>query len=661
MLCSTCQQVFREPITVNSDKSSLAEYKCETTFSAIYASGGSCFTCHITWQRLRIVDFRNGGQDPTLGLTFTLKTDASSPERNTTLKIVARHEPSKRDFWAQALVEEESQIESRRLYAITSDSTGSDEALRFVKEKLEECESSHETCRRSIASLATWYPTRLIQLTASGPRLIETRDHAPDSPYATLSHRWGGSNIMTCTNDTKESLEAGIGSAFLTQTFRDALHAIEKLGIKYIWIDSLCIIQGSTEDWTREALTMGKVYRHACINLAATRAESGRTGLYAPRNPDVMSSGPFRIDNGVLKGVFVAVEDALGANWGYWDREVQLAPLNSRGWVMQERVLSPRVVHFAAGQVFWDCAGLTASEGVPGGLVAPGKAMWIGYKQSSSLFIPDPDEAVREEIFGEWSFIVNAYTNCQFTFNSDKLIALAGIAEHLHHVLGYEYLAGLWSRQMELQLCWFVARKEPPATRNHIAPSWSWASVDGLAEMLAPHCYHANFPKNLLATVTDTAVTQQMQGERGDGYVGHITVRCFLNRVTLEAEHPDRLDKCTCARLTGAGAEYARRVDVDMAGVIGAEGLFLAPMFEVPKRHIMRRNCQYSEIRALLLRVVDEAAGKFERCGHVMLEASNFPTGTFDKTWLDLITAEGKAELPCVEYDNKTGHLIQII
>ncbi|KAI1110430.1 HET-domain-containing protein [Nemania sp. NC0429] len=655
MLCSTCQQVFQAPPATNSDESTSAEYKCDTTFSALQASGGSCFTCHITWQRLRIVDFRNEGQDPTLGLTFTLRCSSSSSEaaaeRNITLKIVARHKASERDFWAQALVEEGSRIDSnsRRLCAVTSASTGSDEALQFVKKKLGECEASHQTCQRSMTSLAGWYPTRLIELTASGPRLVETRDHVPHGPYATLSHRWGGSNIRTCTSRTKRDLEAGIGPAFLTQTFRDALHAIERLGIRYIWIDSLCIIQDSTEDWTREALTMGKVYRHACINLAATQAESGETGLYAPRNPDVMSSGPFRIDNGVLSGVFVAVEDALGANWGYWDREVQLAPLNSRGWVMQERVLSPRVVHFAAGQVFWDCAGLTASEAVPGGLRTPGKAMWIGYKQSSSLFIPDPDEAVREAIFGEWAFI---------------LIALAGIAEHLHSVLGYEYLSGLWSRQLELQLCWFIARKEPPATRNRVAPSWSWASVDGLAEMLAPHCYHASFPKNLLATVTDAAVTRQqpLQGsQRGDGYVGHVTVRCFLNRVAVEAEYPDRLDKCVYARLAGAGAEYAQRVDVDTADVIGAEDLFLAPIFEVPKRHIMRRNCQYSEIRALLLRVVDEAAGKFERCGHVMLEASNFPMGVFGKTWLDLTTAEGKAGFPCVEYDGKAGHLIQII
>lgn len=180
MLCSPCQQVFQEPAKVNSDTRSSAEYKCETTFSAIYASGASCFTCHITWQRLRIVDFRNGGLDPTLGLTYTLKSDGSSPEQNITLMIVARHEPSKRDFWARALIEEESQIGSRRLYAVISDSTGSDEALYFVKKKLEECEASHETCRRSIASLTTWHPTRLIELTASGPRLVETRDYVPD-------------------------------------------------------------------------------------------------------------------------------------------------------------------------------------------------------------------------------------------------------------------------------------------------------------------------------------------------------------------------------------------------------------------------------------------------------------------------------------------------
>jgi hypothetical protein len=327
---------------------------------------------------------------------------------------------------------------------------------------------------------------------------------------------------------------------------------------------------------------------------------------------------------------------------------------------MQERLLSPRVVHFASEQVFWDCAGLTASETLPTGLPGVQETMWIAHKQSSSLFIPNPDETAREKIFGEWFFIVNAYTNCHFTFTSDKLIALAGIAEHLRDVLGYEYLSGIWRRQIELQLCWFVARKEPLVTRNRIAPSWSWASVDGLTEMLSQHCYHASFPKYLLAAVTDAAV-EQISSPRGSVYAGHITLRCFLNRVSIEAIHPDQRDKCVCARLIGAGAEYAKRVDVDTSDVIDVESLFLVPMFEVSSRHIMKRNCLYSEMRALLLRVVDEPTGTYERCGHVILEASNFPTGTFDESWMILTTAKGKRELPCIDYNEGTGHLIKIV
>jgi hypothetical protein len=176
MLCPTCQQVFREPAKVDADKGFSAEYKCETTFSAICATAGSCFSCHRTWRRLRATNFRNGGKDPTLGLTFTLKSDVSS-DGQITLKIVARHEPSKRDFWVEAIVEEDSRLESRRLYAVTTNSTGSEETLRFVKEKLAECAASHPACQLLTASSVTWYPTRLIQLTASGPRLIETRDH----------------------------------------------------------------------------------------------------------------------------------------------------------------------------------------------------------------------------------------------------------------------------------------------------------------------------------------------------------------------------------------------------------------------------------------------------------------------------------------------------
>ncbi|KAJ2987847.1 hypothetical protein NUW58_g4286 [Xylaria curta] len=614
MFCSTCQQIFQEPAKVDGDKGFSAEHKCDFKFSAICASSESCFSCRMLWQRLRIVKFKNGDNDPTLGLTFTLKSN-DSPERKITLKIVARQEPSDKGFWVEAVLEESSQSESRRLHAVKTDSTGSEEALRFVRERLAECEASHPGCRLLTTSSPSWCPTRLVQLTASGPRLIETKNHAMQGPYATLSHRWGGSDILTCTKDTKEDLEAGIGPSFLTQTFRDALHAIEQLGINYIWIGSLCIIQDSTEDWTREALRMGKVYRYAYVNLAATRAENSQAASKTP---------------------WVLIGDT-------GDREIQLAPLNNRGWVMQERLLSPRAVHFAKEQIFWDCAGLTASETLPRGLPLVPGAMWIEKKQFSSLFIQGPEEAERGKDIRR------------------VLIALEGIAEHLRNVLGYEYLAGLWRRQIELQLCWFVARTEPPVTRNHIAPSWSWASVDGLVEMLSGHVYRDGFPKNLLAAVTD-AVVEQVQGQRGSIYVGHVKMRCFLNPTGIKkAVHPDHGDNCACLQLTGAGAEYAQRVIVDTSDVIGAEGLFLVPMFDVPSYHLMKRNCQYSEMRAMLLKIVDERTGKFERCGHVMLQSSNFPSGKFPDGRVALTTAEAKAELPCIEYDKETGHLIKIV
>jgi hypothetical protein len=402
--------------------------------------------------------------------------------------IIERVRPEGESFiYLQLTILSFSHVGNGLLARVTSPSTGSNKALRFVKDCLGTCNSTHQICCK-FATVPTWYPTRLIEiLDEDNARLIVSEENCPQGPYASLSHRWGGANILKCTTDTIDDLKTKVPVSALPATFRDALYAIKYLGIKYIWIDSLCIIQDSTADWTREAQTMIKVYQRALINLAATRSQGSNMGLFVDRDVGLMYSGVFQIDNGVVKGDFFAVEAALDSE--HWDLEIETAPLNARGWVMQERLLSPRVAHFASEQIFWDCPELTASETVPSGKQIWPRVVtaWVGRKNDSNLLnVPGrKDQAV-----GQWATVVNAYSKCQLTFNSDKFTAFSGLTEYFGGLLSDEYCCGLWRPHLEIQLCWIASQgRSGFSKRNDVAPSWSWVSIDGPVKAPQPQGY----------------------------------------------------------------------------------------------------------------------------------------------------------------------------
>lgn len=147
--------------------------------------------------------------------------------------------------------------------------------LQMISKWIDECKSSHPTCRLDESA---WLPTRLLDVGSLDgtqlPRLVETVKEDVEPPYAALSHMWGDPNqghappVRTLkANYTK--MESGIPWQIMSKNFIDAVIATRRLGLRYIWIDSLCIIQDSPEDWQKEAATMYKVYKFAEITLVA--------------------------------------------------------------------------------------------------------------------------------------------------------------------------------------------------------------------------------------------------------------------------------------------------------------------------------------------------------------------------------------------------------
>ncbi|EFQ32426.1 heterokaryon incompatibility protein [Colletotrichum graminicola] len=163
-------------------------------------------------------------------------------------------------------------------------------------------------------------------------RLQLSESLSPDTRYVALSHRWGAhETCCTTLGNLKDMIETGIRVSKLPATFRDAVYVGRGLGLSYIWIDSLCIVQDDKEDWKNEAQRMAIIYDNATCTIAANDGLDSDSGLA------VHGSG--------LKSTNI---------------------LDSRAWVCQERMVSPRSLIFTGGSVLWECRECDASVTSPG-------------------------------------------------------------------------------------------------------------------------------------------------------------------------------------------------------------------------------------------------------------------------------------------------------
>ncbi|KAF2119307.1 heterokaryon incompatibility protein-domain-containing protein [Lophiotrema nucula] len=222
-------------------------------------------------------------------------------------------------------------------------STNDETSMLVARSWLDKCLKTHKGCNDE-ATKTHWHPTRLLRLGKSRMgitiRLQEHGEENASGPYVALSHRWGGSNPMTLKSENLSSMKASIAFTDLSKTFQDAIHATMSIGCEYLWIDSLCIVQDSKEDWMIEASSMKKVYRNALLTISATNPRSLDEGLSSVRHSNHASFliGNVRFQVGSQKTAICQVVDE-----DRWKNMIRNAPINRRGWVLQERLLSRRI------------------------------------------------------------------------------------------------------------------------------------------------------------------------------------------------------------------------------------------------------------------------------------------------------------------------------
>ena len=165
---------------------------------------------------------------------------------------------------------------------------GSREAIKRARTWLEVCLSEHKgTCA---TPHSTKLPTRVLRI--GGPQQVALHiSNSEKASYICLSHCWGEKShtLLRTTTTTLQRFQSDISWGELPNTFRDAIHVTYQLGYNFLWIDSLCIVQDSTEDWRREGSMMADIYESAIVTIAATKAPNAHSGLFAHTDSEYIS------------------------------------------------------------------------------------------------------------------------------------------------------------------------------------------------------------------------------------------------------------------------------------------------------------------------------------------------------------------------------------
>ncbi|KAK3955939.1 heterokaryon incompatibility protein-domain-containing protein [Pseudoneurospora amorphoporcata] len=346
---------------------------------------------------------------------------------------------------------------------------------------LRTCLTKHPSCR---SNAETQLPRRVIFVGHGSEdiRLIEN-EKPTFGRYTCLSHCWGTKQLLMTTKNNIDAHRKAIDWKSIPKTFQDAINFTQYLGIDFLWIDSLCIIQKDADDWAEESSKMCSIYENSYLTIAATSASDSSQGL------SIRDSANFVRLRGLISSD--AAFDLVGyspphnptqcrqSNHPHRHHPVAMnPPLFSRAWVFQERIMSPRVVHFNNEELMWECKTTSCCECQPAHFDHTRLTPKSDLKQEYYQALNGGDQV---RLVSEWHRVVQEYSALNLSHDTDKLPALSGLAKQYGRVRpSAAYLAGLWSDSLYVDLLWsshydgYVKLERGPMVWR--APSWSWAA-----------------------------------------------------------------------------------------------------------------------------------------------------------------------------------------
>ncbi len=319
----------------------------------------------------------------------------------------------------------------------------------------------------------------------------------------------------------------------LTQTFQDAVRITRKLGIPYVWIDALCIIQDDREDWAYEAARMAAVYKDAYLVIAATSSKNGDHGCLRSRDPSYdltgSSTGSFHVQPRICHRALIE-----------WQATSITMPLLDRAWCFQERLLASRILHYTEDEMMWECQKELWCECQLIKFDNPSGPTLSTFKLSYSAAVASMEPDIRE---ASWEGVVREYSQRALTYGTDRLPGISGIAKEITLPALGRYLAGLWEHRFPRALLWssiggVIDRPEVlPRPSQYQGPTWSWASVD-TAVALKPDKTTPTVCR--VIDVTCTPATASVYGHVQDG-----RVRILGPTIAVTLQRTNRISQIT--------------------------------------------------------------------------------------------------------------------
>ena len=342
--------------------------------------------------------------------------------------------------------------------------------LSQIQRWLRRCEQKHPACA---PKHPTSFPKRLIDLLPDNnqdsqgelrAKLVFSENIPETFPrYTALSYCWGDERNFKTTRATADAFHQHIPTAELPLTFKDAFETTIQLGIRYIWIDALCIVQDDEHDWAEEVAHMHDVYASSFLTIQASEARSPSEGCFIPTCPD----SPETV--GRERTLFTTREPSSErkAVVHLVPRVPRISALNKRGWTLQETVLSHRIVQLTNYELHWRCrCSMLWETGIP-------------YADTERFDgnVPPLIRTNDREWNTLWRIWIENYSERECSFPDDRLPGAVGLMEAYQRETSDKPCLGLWRRSLSEGLAWcrvgtLNERPAHPALSQSL-PSWS--------------------------------------------------------------------------------------------------------------------------------------------------------------------------------------------
>jgi hypothetical protein len=378
-----------------------------------------------------------------------------------------------------------------------------------------ECSSRYRWSRRNPTWLLKILPDNYAQLVEGPPTPVD---------YVVLSYSWGDPATMPATEwarikaaGTKTINGRPVPERLspfpmwdLPETMQDAISISASLGFSYIWIDNVCIPKGT--NWDTEAARMHEVYGNAAFTFVASSSAKATDHLIHDRLAWTHRNKACKLRGMWLQNTQMSLD------------QVRLqSPVSQRAWTLQEERLSPRTLYWSGQRWYWSCAERQVVELSDMECAPP-----AGDKTARSCpqrFLELCRTGDEHQLHDEWLDIVEAYTPRDLVAPKDRFLAIAGLAVRFYNakadnggaMITEEYLAGLWKDNFARHLAWSVAGAiESRQNLQHIAPSWSWASLPLQVHTRTKHAFkQSEHFKFISVEHIDTPHTESMTGKAG--------------------------------------------------------------------------------------------------------------------------------------------------